>query len=91
MSFSFSAAGTKAETLSSLSTPQASPDGEAVRQLVISFLENAAEAGATDNVPIRYEVSAYGHHSADGGSLPSLSVTLSGTYVPATPAESPGE
>lgn len=83
MSFSFTAGGTLEETKASLnsdSLAHMSGDGERTRQLVLSFLENVPEAGG-DGTPLRFDVSAYGHHNDAGGSLPSLSITLTCKYV----------
>lgn len=79
MSFSFNAAGTREETIGSLGTELSSPDGERTRQLVLSFLENVPAAGH-DGTPLRFEVSAFGHHDDSGGALPSLHVTLTCAY-----------
>ena len=79
MSFSFSAAGTKAETLDSLGKAAVmTVDGQAVLNLVTTVVLNAAAEGA-DGTPVRFAVSASGH--AGPGEVPSLNISLSAEYA----------
>ena len=76
MSFSYSAAGTKDETLASLrAAHDGAPDG--LGRDIAAALIGALETGPgsyPDGTPARYEVSAYGHSSPD--SLASCSVSV---------------
>ena len=82
MSFSFSASGTKKQTLDELAKAQVSHDQAAVT--VADLLAAMVAAGpdeSSDGKPILYEATAYGH-TAKGASRddwPSLGVTLSCT------------
>jgi len=67
MSWSFGAGGTKAETLSSLETAKGrvgQPGGEAVRDFLASQIE-----AMPDELDVRYEVTAFGHHQDDRGEM----------------------
>ena len=82
MSFSFSAGGTKAQTLDSLAKAPTSHDQAAAT--IADLLTQMVGAGpdeSSDGKPIIYSASAYGH-TAKGASKddwPSLGVTLSVT------------
>lgn len=74
MSFSFSAAGNRQETIESLNKAKMYGDelGERIRYAIVASLENAADK--TGDVPLRYEVSASGHSGP--GSATSLNVKV---------------
>lgn len=76
MSFSFSAAGTRDETLASLAdetkTGRLSEDGGKVRDLIAGFIGDGLDEW--NGKTLRYEVSANGHHAAN--STPSLNIRL---------------
>jgi hypothetical protein len=80
MSFSFSAGGTRDETLASLAAAALSDDGVRTRDLIVSFMEDAPDTQA--GVRLRYQVQAYGHGS---GGWPALMVSLS-CQAPGQPA-----
>ena len=79
MSFSFAAAGTRAETLSSLAKNTAlTADGQAVLKLVTQVIEEAAEKGG-DGTPLRFNVNASGHTGP--GQVPFINVALTAEYA----------
>jgi hypothetical protein len=80
MSFSFSAGGTRSETLASLAkaTHPASHAPQQLVDLLIDMVGSGPEVGAVDGREVVYSVSAYGHKQA--GSLPTLSVSLGCSY-----------
>jgi hypothetical protein len=83
MSFSFSAGGTKTQTLDSLAKitrEQSRHTPQALVDLLIDMVGSGPEVGAADGREIVYSVSAYGHQAA--GSLPTLSVSLGCSYRP---------
>jgi hypothetical protein len=80
MSFSFSAAGTRDETVKSLRKLTVDDSlGAGVRDLIASGLELATDKGGAESLPVRYEVSAYGHSA--GGDIFNLSVQVTGQPV----------
>lgn len=82
MSFSYSAGGTKAETLDSLSKLTHHDDaGKSTADLITSMIEaGPAESQLANGVnDVIYSVSAYGH-SSNGVGTPNLGITLSASY-----------
>jgi hypothetical protein len=86
MSFSFSAAGTKIQTLDALA--QVTRDHDAAAQPVADLLIEMVGAGPEESIghdgqvyDVIYTISAYGHTS-DGSGTPSLGVTLCCTTRP---------
>ena len=70
MSFSYSAGGSRDETVSSLAKAPASDGfGSDLRDLLVKYLKEAA-----DTPGLRYKVNAHGHSGA--GSLLTLSATV---------------
>jgi hypothetical protein len=87
MTFSFTAKGTRAEVLASLTAIPAGtggPEGQAALDLVLMFMNNAP---ATDVVC--YTVTAYGHLDPLQVTLPSISIYLTCTGMPG-PGPKPG-
>ena len=80
MSFSFSAAGTRQQTIESLNKAQMYGDGlgEKIRDAIVVSLESAADK--TGDTDLRYEVSASGHSGP--GSATSLNVRVTAAAAP---------
>lgn len=78
MSFSFQAAGSREECIESLNGPankHATADGQIVRGVVMAWMADAPDTW-NDDTPIRYTISAYGHH---GTGTPSLTLAIATT------------
>ena len=93
MTFSISAGGTKAQTLSSLASyaehDHISEDGKHVANLLHRMVYAAPDnPAAPDGTFPSYSVSAWGHSGGD--SFPSLNATLSVSFQP-VPDPVPGE
>jgi hypothetical protein len=81
MSFTVKAAGTREECLDQLNGDvhqRLSGDGQIVRGLLLAFVADAPSVWG-DETPIKYDISAYGHHADDASTagVPSLSISLS--------------
>jgi len=77
MSFSISVKGTRDECLNQLNGEihhRLTGDGQIVRGTLLGFMVDAPAVWG-DDTPIKYEISAYGHHDTGAG-VPSLSVSL---------------
>jgi hypothetical protein len=78
MSFSFTAAGTRDQTLATLDAVAALPDeGKQVRAMLREFVASGPD-DAKDGKQLRYDLHAWGHQG--DGSLPSLNVSLTCGY-----------
>jgi hypothetical protein len=81
MSFSFTAGGTRDQTIASLDAVAAlTDDGVAVRDLVRGFIADGpgGDDAASGGAQLRYDVHAWGHHAPGG--VPSLNVSLTCGY-----------
>ena len=85
MSFSFSAGGTKAQTLDSLAKAPTSHDQAAATIAdLLSQMVGAGPDETSDGKPVIYQATADGHSSKQGADdWPSIDVTLSGPPGPA--------
>jgi hypothetical protein len=79
MTFQFTAAGSRAETLASVKSQIIDDEvGGRVRDLLVAILEDGVDKGA--GKPLRYSLNVFGH--ASPGSIPSLLVEMSAHYAP---------
>jgi hypothetical protein len=77
MSFSIKAEGTRDECLDQLNDAihhRLTGDGQIIRGTLLGFMVDAPAAWG-DDMPIKYEIGAFGHHDAGAG-VPSLSISL---------------
>lgn len=94
MSFSFSAAGTREETLSSLSNARTNGNhvGDSARDFAITLV-NEDQTEPDDSHYVRYSVSVNGHSDGGVGSASFVSLSFSAAFAPRidTPAMAPSQ
>jgi hypothetical protein len=84
MSFSFSAAGTKEETIASLPFAVTNENhlGEMAKHFLIEAVRTDATAPANDTHEVRYSVSASGHSNGGPGSASTANISFSAEFHP---------